>query len=180
MKIGILGNGQLGQMAALAAANLGIEVVIYAPDDQGPANIVVRESHVGAYDDEAALARFADSVDAITYEFENVPVAAAKFVENIKPIFPQPIWLERAQHRLKNITQEVREYYSNMKIHSDIIELRNISIVADLTVQCALKRKESRGIHYSLDFPPVNNPDEIDLVDQCTNAHDSILLRGLS
>lgn len=88
--------------------------------------------------------------------------------------------LERAQHRLQNITQEVKEYYSNMKIHSDIIELRNISIVADLTVQCALKRKESRGIHYSLDFPPVKEDFETDLVDQCTTAHDSILLRGLS
>lgn len=88
--------------------------------------------------------------------------------------------LERAQHRLQNITQEVKEYYSNMKIHSDIIELRNISIVADLTVQCALKRKESRGIHYSLDFPPANETFDIDLVDQCTTAHDSILLRGLS
>lgn len=88
--------------------------------------------------------------------------------------------LERAQHRLQNITQEVKEYYSNMKIHSDIIELRNISIVADLTVQCALKRKESRGIHYSLDFPPVNETFDVDLVDQCTTAHDSILLRGLS
>ena len=61
--------------------------------------------------------------------------------------------LERAQHRLKNINQEVKEYYSNMKIHSDIIELRNIAIVADLTVECALQRHESRGIHYSLDFP---------------------------
>lgn len=61
--------------------------------------------------------------------------------------------LERAQHRLKNIKQEVKEYYSNMKIHPDIIELRNIAIVADLTVECALKRLESRGIHYSLDYP---------------------------
>lgn len=61
--------------------------------------------------------------------------------------------LKRAQHRLQNIKQEVKEYYSNMKIHSDIIELRNISLVAELTVECALKRHESRGIHYSLDFP---------------------------
>lgn len=60
--------------------------------------------------------------------------------------------LERAQHRLTTIRQEVKEYYSNMKIHPDIIELRNIAIVADLTVQCALKRHESRGIHYSLDY----------------------------
>jgi L-aspartate oxidase len=61
--------------------------------------------------------------------------------------------LERAQHRLKNILNEVKEYYSNMKVHSDILELRNIAIVADLSVECALKRKESRGIHYSLDYP---------------------------
>lgn len=88
--------------------------------------------------------------------------------------------LERAQNRLQNIMQEVKEYYSNMKIHPDIIELRNISIVADLTVQCALKRKESRGIHFSLDFPPVKGLNESDLIDQSANAHDSILLRGLS
>lgn len=61
--------------------------------------------------------------------------------------------LERAQHRLKNILAEVKEYYTNMKIHPDIIELRNIALVADLTVECALRRKESRGIHYSLDYP---------------------------
>jgi L-aspartate oxidase len=61
--------------------------------------------------------------------------------------------LERASHRLKNILTEVRDYYSNFKIHSDIIELRNIAIVADLSVECALKRKESRGIHYNIDYP---------------------------
>jgi L-aspartate oxidase len=80
--------------------------------------------------------------------------------------------LERAQHRLQNIMHEVKEYYSNMKIHSDIIELRNIAIVADLTVQCALKRKESRGIHFSLDFPATEKSSE--------TAQDTILLRGLS
>lgn len=72
--------------------------------------------------------------------------------------------LERAQHRLNNILHEVKEYYSNMKIHSDIIELRNIALVADLTVKCALQRHESRGIHYSLDFPKTE-----------AQAHDTIL-----
>ncbi len=86
--------------------------------------------------------------------------------------------LERAQHRLQNIMHEVKEYYSNMKIHSDIIELRNIAIVADLTVQCALKRKESRGIHFSLDFPPNSKTSEIDASNP--QPLDSILLRGLS
>ncbi len=60
--------------------------------------------------------------------------------------------LDRAKKRLENIKSEVKEYYSNMKVHSDILELRNIAIVAKLTVECALRRRESRGIHYSIDY----------------------------
>lgn len=66
--------------------------------------------------------------------------------------------LERAQHRLANIKNEVREYYSNMKVHPNILELRNIAIVAELTVECALRRHESRGIHYSIDYPNQQDP----------------------
>lgn len=92
--------------------------------------------------------------------------------------------LERAHHRLKNILSEVREYYSNFKIHSDILELRNIAIVADLSVRCALRRKESRGIHYNLDYPFVP---QVKLLEPSTDlpprkdpkAQDTILLRGL-
>ncbi len=62
--------------------------------------------------------------------------------------------LERARNRLINIKSEVKEYYSNMKVHSDILELRNIATVAKLTVECALRRHESRGIHYSIDYSP--------------------------
>lgn len=61
--------------------------------------------------------------------------------------------LQRAQHRLRLIQKEILEYYSNFKTHSDIEELRNIALVAELTIQCALQRKESRGIHYNLDYP---------------------------
>lgn len=61
--------------------------------------------------------------------------------------------LHRAQHRLKNILAEIQEYYWDFKLHPDILELRNIALVADLTVTCALQRKESRGIHYNLDYP---------------------------
>lgn len=60
--------------------------------------------------------------------------------------------LARAQNRLENIMREVREYYFNLKLHTDILELRNIALVAHLSVQCALKRKESRGIHYNIDY----------------------------
>ena len=89
--------------------------------------------------------------------------------------------LERARHRLKNILQEVKEYYSKFQIHSDVLELRNIAIVAHLTVECALKRKESRGIHYSLDFPfadPEGTSQEKNEVSTAAKQ-DTILLRGL-
>ncbi len=86
--------------------------------------------------------------------------------------------LERAEHRLINILSEVKEYYSNMKIHSDILELRNIAIVASLTVECALKRNESRGIHYSLDYPAAEEQSKKDTkLDQ--SAKNTIVLRGL-
>lgn len=91
--------------------------------------------------------------------------------------------LQRAQHRLSNIRQEVKEYYSNMKMHSDILELRNIAIVADLTVRCALRRKESIGIHYSIDFPPEDkpslSPEDIDFKSYA-KGKDTVLLRGLN
>ena len=61
--------------------------------------------------------------------------------------------LARAEHRLQTIQREINEYYSSFKTHSDIEELRNIALVAELTVRCALQRHESRGIHYNLDYP---------------------------
>ena len=72
---------------------------------------------------------------------------------NYVGIFRSNKRLERAAHRLQNILSEVEEYYSQLQLHSDILELRNIAIVANLTVQCALWRKESRGIHYSINYP---------------------------
>lgn len=62
--------------------------------------------------------------------------------------------LLRAKSRLDNILEEVLKYYGNARLHPDIIELRNIALVAHLSVECALKRKESIGIHYNLDYLP--------------------------
>lgn len=72
--------------------------------------------------------------------------------------------LERAYNRLQMIQKEVHEYYAAFKPHSDIEELRNIALVAELTVRCALDRRESRGIHYNLDYP-----------DLASEARDTIL-----
>ncbi len=61
--------------------------------------------------------------------------------------------LERAARRTALLAGEIREYYSHFRVSGDLIELRNLVEVADLMVQCALRRRESRGLHYTLDFP---------------------------
>jgi 5-(carboxyamino)imidazole ribonucleotide synthase len=98
--IGILGGGQLGRMIALAAAPLGLKAHIYAPDAASPAFDVAAAHTVGAYDDEAALVRFAKSVDVVTYEFENVPAETARLVASHAPLFPGEKALATTQDRL--------------------------------------------------------------------------------
>jgi 5-(carboxyamino)imidazole ribonucleotide synthase len=98
--IGILGAGQLGRMLALAGARLGLKSHIYAPDTGEPAFDVAAAGTVGAYEDEAALTRFADAVDVITYEFENIPAATAVFLAKRRPVHPGPLALEKTQDRL--------------------------------------------------------------------------------
>nr|WP_317893472.1 L-aspartate oxidase [uncultured Sphingomonas sp.] len=71
--------------------------------------------------------------------------------------------LERAQHRIAMLTEEVNDYYGHFRVTPDLIELRNLLQSAELIVRCALHRKESRGLHYTLDYPETL-PDAVDTV----------------
>lgn len=102
--IGILGGGQLGRMLSLAASRLGMRTHIFCPDPDSPAFEVTPHKTVAAYDDEAALAAFADAVDVITYEFENVPAATAALLAARKPLHPGVNALAIAQDRLAEKT----------------------------------------------------------------------------
>ncbi|HEY0325298.1 MAG TPA: 5-(carboxyamino)imidazole ribonucleotide synthase [Allosphingosinicella sp.] len=98
--IGIVGGGQLGRMLAMAAAQLGYRTHIYAPDAAPPAAEVSADFTRGDYDDEDALAAFAESVDVATYEFENIAAGPLSAIADRVPLFPPRRALETAQDRL--------------------------------------------------------------------------------
>ncbi|WP_411339785.1 5-(carboxyamino)imidazole ribonucleotide synthase [Sphingopyxis sp. J-6] len=98
--IGILGGGQLGRMLAVAAAQLGYRVHIYAPDAESVAAQVAAQHTQAAWDDEPRLAAFAAACDVVTYEFENVPVDTVRFLSGHVAVRPGAGVLEIAQDRL--------------------------------------------------------------------------------
>ncbi len=99
--IGILGGGQLGRMTALAAAELGYRTHIYCPETDCPASQVTPLATHAAYEDEAALARFAAAVDVVTFEFENIPLMTAEFLASSLALRPRPEILAICQDRLR-------------------------------------------------------------------------------
>jgi 5-(carboxyamino)imidazole ribonucleotide synthase len=101
--VGVLGAGQLGRMLALAGYPLGLHFVFYDESGDAPAGHLA-ELRAASWSDGAALDAFAREADVVTYEFENVPVAAATRLAAHVPVFPQPKSLDVAQDRLKEKT----------------------------------------------------------------------------
>lgn len=100
MTIGILGGGQLGYMLALAGYPLGLHFRFFDPSPEAPVGRIA--SRVTAeFSDESALEKFANGLELVTYEFENVPAAAVRFLAERVPVYPPPAALEAAQDRLR-------------------------------------------------------------------------------
>jgi 5-(carboxyamino)imidazole ribonucleotide synthase len=99
--VGILGGGQLAKMMAGAATRLGYRVRIYTDKADDPALLVTPFATLAGYGDEDALRKFADGVDVVTYEFENVPSKACRLLAERTLVRPGVAALETAQHRVR-------------------------------------------------------------------------------
>jgi len=128
--IGILGGGQLGRMTAMGAARLGYRALSYSPEADAIAGQVAPHMQ-GAYDDTAALARFAAEVDVITYEFENVPERTVAACARHKPVRPGVRPIHFAQHRLRE-----KEFFRKAGIGT--ADYQPIATATDLAAATAL------------------------------------------
>src|SRR5271154_6383327 len=102
--IGILGAGQLGRMLAIAALKVGLRTHIFAPEAEAPAYDAAAARTIAAFDDEAALAHFAQGVDVVTFEWENVPTSTVEFLAERAPVRPGARALALTQDRLTEKT----------------------------------------------------------------------------
>ncbi len=98
MTIGILGGGQLGYMLALAGYPLGLHFRFLDPSPEAPVGRIAHRV-TAEFTDEQALEKFAHGLEVVTYEFENVPVQAARFLAQRVPVYPATVALEEAQDR---------------------------------------------------------------------------------
>jgi 5-(carboxyamino)imidazole ribonucleotide synthase len=123
--IGILGGGQLGRMTALAAARLGFRCHVFATEAGSPAEQICGAATIAEFSDRGALERFASAVDIATFEFENIPAEAVRWVAAVRPVLPRPEILEIAQDRL-------REKDFLRSIHVDTAAYREVADPAAL------------------------------------------------
>ncbi len=142
--IGIVGGGQLGRMAAMAAARLGYHVHIFTPEVDSPAAEVSRYVTVADYTDEVALTAFAKSVSVVSFEFENIPHQSLEILEKYVPVRPSAKILEIARNRLVE-----KDFINDVGIdtadYEEITTARQIEVVMqehEMMFPCILKTTE--------------------------------------
>lgn len=127
MKVGVLGAGQLGRMLALAGYPLGLEFVFY-DRDPGACAGSVGKLVVGEFDDRQKLTAFAEQVDVVTVEFENIPLAALEHVAQFVPVYPNPDAIKMAQDRLVE-----KQFLKSLGIPTpDFYKVDNVAELADV------------------------------------------------
>lgn len=99
--LGMLGGGQLGRMFGLAARNMGYRFEVFAPEENPCAGPIAERHHRAAFEDREALAAFADAVDVVTFEFENVPADTVAWLAERVPVRPGARLLRATQHRAR-------------------------------------------------------------------------------
>jgi 5-(carboxyamino)imidazole ribonucleotide synthase len=99
--LGVLGSGQLGRMFTIAARRMGYRVHTFSPDSDTPTGQVADKEVTAAYDDLDALRDFAREVDVVTFEFENVPIAAIEAIDGLAPVRPSGLALHTTQQRAR-------------------------------------------------------------------------------
>jgi len=123
--IGVLGSGQLGRMFAIAARRMGYRVHTYSPDYDTPTGQVADWETTAPYDDLDAVRRFAEHVDVVTFEFENIPTATVERAAEYVPVRPGGAVLYTTQHRLREKT-----FLSNAGF--PVVPFRSVRSLADL------------------------------------------------
>jgi L-aspartate oxidase len=135
------------------ASNSLLEALVYA---DAAAEQSLEELHADNFPPLMALpawddvgATDSDEMIMVTHNWDEI----RRMMWNYVGIVRSDKRLERAQRRIEAIQKEIRDYYWNFKVVPDLIELRNLAVVAELIIKCAQHRKESRGLHYTLEYP---------------------------
>lgn len=140
------------------ASNSLLECIVYA---RSAANDIAQQAaqvkapqQLPAWD--ASLVTDSDEDVIISHNWEEL----RRFMWDYVGIVRTNKRLLRAQHRVHLLLDEIDEFYSNYRVSRDLIELRNLAVVAELIIGSAMQRKESRGLHYTLDYPELSEPAE--------------------
>ncbi|HYX43139.1 MAG TPA: 5-(carboxyamino)imidazole ribonucleotide synthase, partial [Pyrinomonadaceae bacterium] len=138
-KLGVLGSGQLGRMFAMAARRMGYLVHTFSPDTDTPTGQVADIEVTASYDDLEAVRAFAQGVEVVTFEFENIPATTVDAVAEFVPVRPSGLALHTAQHRIREKTFLARAGFPVTPFrHVHTIEELRAGLAA-LGVPCVLK-----------------------------------------